>query len=217
MTPTVLHLAPHPDDEVIGAPATLMALRDAGHRVVNLACGLGRPEDSVRRRREVEEACRRARFELLVEEPVAAVLDANDVAIVVSPGEHDAHPAHAAVARAARETLEARGPGGPAWWTWSLWSDLPAPTLVTLFGEERLEEVLDALAAHRGELERNDYRALVPARATVARVLGGERVFGFGAKGFEAPYAELLAEATLTPEGWRTGRPRVLDPERPLD
>jgi LmbE family N-acetylglucosaminyl deacetylase len=27
----VLHLAPHPDDELIGAPATLMALRDAGH------------------------------------------------------------------------------------------------------------------------------------------------------------------------------------------
>jgi len=31
----VLHLAPHPDDEALGAPATLLALRDAGHRVIN--------------------------------------------------------------------------------------------------------------------------------------------------------------------------------------
>ena len=41
-------------------PATLMALRDAGWRIVNLACGLGRPAQHQRRRAEVEEACRRA-------------------------------------------------------------------------------------------------------------------------------------------------------------
>ena len=50
-------------------PATLMALRDAGWRVVNLACGLGRPAQHQRRRAEVEEACRRAGFELLPCEP----------------------------------------------------------------------------------------------------------------------------------------------------
>jgi len=34
----VLHLAPHPDDEALGAlgaPATLLALRDASHRLIN--------------------------------------------------------------------------------------------------------------------------------------------------------------------------------------
>ena len=217
MTPVVLHVAPHPDDEVLGAGATLMALRDAGHRVVNLAWGLGRPEDEARRRAELEEACRRAGFELVVRRPVQEVLAAHDVTIVVSPSEHDAHPAHRSVARAVRDALEHAGAGGPAWWTWSLWTDLAAPTLVTLFGHERLDEVLGALAAHRGELERNDYAALVPARATAARVRGAELVFGFGAPGFEAgPYAELLAEARLTPQGWLPGEPRVLDPERPL-
>ena len=33
----VLHLAPHPDDEVTGAGATLLAIQHAGHRVINLA------------------------------------------------------------------------------------------------------------------------------------------------------------------------------------
>ena len=58
----VLHLSPHPDDEVLGAGATLMGLREHGHRVINLACSLGRPDQQERRRREVEEACERAGF-----------------------------------------------------------------------------------------------------------------------------------------------------------
>ena len=41
----VLHISPHPDDELMGAPATLMALRDAGHEVTNLALTLGREAD----------------------------------------------------------------------------------------------------------------------------------------------------------------------------
>ena len=54
MPSTVLHLSPHPDDEVVGMPATLMALRDAGWRVVNLACGLGRPARHQRRADAIE-------------------------------------------------------------------------------------------------------------------------------------------------------------------
>src|SRR4051794_21331955 len=63
---TALHVSPHPDDELIGAPATLMALRDASWRIVNLACSLGRAADRERRRAELQEACRRAGFELIV-------------------------------------------------------------------------------------------------------------------------------------------------------
>ena len=73
---TVLHLAPHPDDELIGAPATLMALRDADYRIVNVACSLGRREQRSRREAELREACRRAGFELIIpEHPVAISKD----------------------------------------------------------------------------------------------------------------------------------------------
>src|SRR4051794_33209994 len=114
MTRTLLHLSPHPDDEVAGAPATLMALRDAGWRVVNLACGLGRPEQHERRRAELEEACKRAGFELIPCEPplamsadddleaaedtlvglLAGLLPQLDPGLVCAPSPHDGHHAH---------------------------------------------------------------------------------------------------------------------------
>jgi len=40
-----LHLAPHPDDEILGAGATLLALEGAGHEVINLAVSLGRRDE----------------------------------------------------------------------------------------------------------------------------------------------------------------------------
>src|SRR2546426_97682 len=34
---TLLHLAPHPDDEVMGGPAIMLELQAGGHRIVNVA------------------------------------------------------------------------------------------------------------------------------------------------------------------------------------
>ena len=51
--------------------AALLALREHGHRVINLACGLGRPEQEGRRRAELEAACSLAGFELRIADPAA--------------------------------------------------------------------------------------------------------------------------------------------------
>lgn len=225
MRRTALHLAPHPDDELIGAPATLMALRDAGWRVVNLACGLGAPEQRARREAELREACRLARFELRIagpgEEPAAAIAAAIaelEPALVVSPCPQDRHPAHLRVAGAAAEALARVPVATPRWWTWALWGWLPQPTLATAFEESRLQEILAALSAHRGELARNDYRRLVRGRAEAAACLAPELLFGFGADtGDPAPvYAELLSEQVPAAAGWQLGAPRWLDPENPF-
>jgi LmbE family N-acetylglucosaminyl deacetylase len=232
----VLHLSPHPDDELIGAPATLMALRDAGWRVVNLACGLGAPEQQRRREEELREACRRADFELIVPEPVpplssddptaawqdvmvaiAAALDAVVPAIVIAPAPGDRHPAHEVVAAVAAELLAARGPAAPRRWLWSLWGSPPQATLATGFDRQRLEEILTALEAHRGELRRNDYRRLVRARSELAACLAPELLWGFGASAAgAAPFAELLTEVVPEADGSRVGASRWLDPEAPL-
>jgi LmbE family N-acetylglucosaminyl deacetylase len=218
----VLHLAPHPDDELIGAPATLMALRDAGHTVVNVACSLGRAEDRERRTRELERASARARFELVVPERTPAMSSDDDLdaaqaelgalleeligaygaELVVSPSPHDGHPGHEVVGRAARDVLERRP---LRWWMWGVWADLPLPTLLVPFDEARLEEILYALEAHEGELTRNDYRALVHGRAMANRVLGPERVFGYGAAGENLPYAEVVTETARVGGLWRRG------------
>jgi LmbE family N-acetylglucosaminyl deacetylase len=221
-TRVALHLAPHPDDELIGAPATLMALRDAGWRVVNLACGLGGPAQHERRERELREACRRAGFELRLGDPaaprrsIAAAVEELAPALVVSPCPQDRHPSHVRIARAAVAMLEELGAAAPRLWLWALWGALPRPTLACGFDRPRLEEVLAALDAHRGELERNDYRRLLRGRAEVASCLAPELLFGFGSAATGPPYAELLSELAWGDGAWRLGSARWLDPADPL-
>lgn len=232
---TVLHVAPHADDELIGAPATLMALRDAGWEVVNLTCSLGSEDQCDRRRAEVTEACRRAGFvsEILdppLPDPLApgalgtarpglvealreVVVRLRPV-VVAAPSPHDRHPGHEVVARAALEVCAEAG-AVERLWLWGLWADLPFPSLAVAYGEARMEEILAALAAHAGELARNDYRRLVRGRAEMQAVVGPERVFGFGTPGSDAPFVEVLTELGRSGGRWRLGRARWLDPARP--
>jgi LmbE family N-acetylglucosaminyl deacetylase len=235
----VLHASPHPDDELVGAPATLMALRDAGHEVVNVACSLGRPEDAAQRGAELEEACRRAGFKAPVvldhalssvpREP-GPVRDeaerrlAEDLRrlsgelapeLVVGPSPHDRHPGHEIVGRALVTALEA-GPGRERLWMWGVWGELPFPTTIVEYGDERLEEILRALEAHESQLARNDYRRLVAGRASAETVLAAELTFGFGGDGLAGPYVEATTEAVREASGWRLGTARRLDPSDPF-
>lgn len=234
---TVLHLAPHPDDEAIGAPATLLELQAGGHHVINLACSFGRGEQVETRRAEVEEACRRAGFELDRGAGGFALSRGDDLAaaqrgltdavrdrvagrqvdIVVAPSPHDGHHGHEVVGRAARDAIAACGDRAPRLWLWGLWADLPWPTLYVGFDERRLDKVVHVLEAHASQLARNDYRGVVRGRAQANRVLGAERVFGYGsaARGPQ-PFAELLTEVTLRDGRWWAGEARELDPRAPL-
>ena len=91
-----------------------------------------------------------------------------------------------------------------------------APTTVVGFGEARLAEIRQALEAHASQLERNDFRRLALGRALTHAVLAPELLFGFGAPGLDAPYAELTTELVRDGDGWVLGRPRMLDPADPF-
>jgi len=232
----VLHFAPHPDDELLGAPATLMALRDAGAQIVNVACSLGRPAERDVRERELEQACKLAGFELIVPERPVSIssteadphaagelarlvrtqIEAREPQIVISPSPHDRHPGHELVGRAVREVLSG-GTTVARWWSWAIWASLPQPTLATIFDRDRLQEILQALSAHESQLDRNDYRRLLSARAEMNAALAPELLFGFGS---ESPtpleYVELLTEVSLAGGEWRRGQARWLDPAKPL-
>lgn len=232
----VLHVSPHPDDELVGAPATLMALRDAGHEVVNLALSLGRPDDHDRRRAEVEEACERAGFRLIVTEPPIAMSATDNRAaaeervrwqlgmaldgaerpdLVVGPSPHDVHHAHELTGRAIRDVLSARD-DAPPWWMWAIWGDLPFPTIVTTFDDGRAAEIEQALSAHEGEMARADHRVHVEARGRLTAVTAAEKVFGFGAPALAAGRAEVVTEVVRDDGEWLLGSPRALDAASPL-
>jgi LmbE family N-acetylglucosaminyl deacetylase len=234
--PTVVVVSPHPDDEILGAGATLALLARQGWRVVNLACSLGRPADHERRQAELFEAAARIGFDTVVMDPLAAISGSDDLVraehviaeavealvdklsadLVVAPHPHDGHHGHEAVGRGVRRTLSQFHRKLP-WWMWGLWADLPSPTLYVPFGEDTLSSVAHALDAHAGENARNAFHRLLPARAVAATVLGTERVFGFGAAQADpAPYAELLSEVIFDGADWRRGVPRVFDVTRPL-
>jgi len=213
-----------------------MALRDAGHEVVNLALSLGRPADHDRRRAEVEEACRRARFGLVITEPPIAMSATDDRAdaeerarwqigmaldgadppgLIVGPTPHDVHHAHELTGRAIRDVLAARE-APPAWWMWAIWGDLPFPTVVTTFDDASAHEIAEALSAHEGEMARADHRVHVDARSRLTAVTAAEKVFGFGAPALAATRAEVITEVKWRDGAWVLGAPRALDAVSPL-
>lgn len=216
MTPTALHVSPHPDDEVLGCGATLVALRSSGWRVVNLTCSLGRPGDHERRRGELSRSLDVLDVEGIVAEPPTAMSREDDLGgaearvaelvastaarlgadLLLSPHPDDAHHGHALVGRAV-----ASCPVGRRWWAWGLWRDLPAPTRYVPYGRDVLEQLALALRCHAGELRRNDYEDLLRARARLQAVAGSERVLGFGSgRAAAEPYADLLEERLRGPD-----------------
>jgi LmbE family N-acetylglucosaminyl deacetylase len=235
MSPTVVHVAPHPDDEALGCPGALLHLLDRGWRVVSVLASMGFPDQWERRRAEFEEASRRARFVPVILDPplgislsddlaratermaveLPQILDEHDAAVVVSPSPHDVHHGHEAVARGVQRALETV-PLSIRWWMWGIWGDLPAPNVFFPFGDPDLHRMLHILEAYAGEIERNDYRRLLSGRATTNAVLGSERVFGFGsAAASSLPYAEVLTEVRRMDGRWMASQAHELD-EGPL-
>jgi LmbE family N-acetylglucosaminyl deacetylase len=235
MSPTAVHVAPHPDDEALGCPGVLLHLHDRGWKVVSVLASLGFPEQRARRRDEFEEASKRAGFVPVVLEPpldislaadltlaadrvtveLPPIIAAHDATVVVSPSPHDVHHGHEAVGRGVRGAM-ATVPSTVRWWMWGIWGDLPVPNVYFPFAEPELARMLHVLEAYEGELERNDYRRLLTARAIATVVLGSERVFGFGSPtASPLPYAEVLTEVRRLGARWMASAAHGLD-EGPL-
>jgi hypothetical protein len=101
-------------------------------------------------------------------------------------------------------------------WLWNLWADPAFPTLVVEMPPERLARAEDALDAHRGELERNDFRRLLRGRLAANSVLGPERVFGFGGPGLPHAALELLTEIRVADGRAYLCEPRTLRDQEAL-
>ncbi|HVP03258.1 MAG TPA: PIG-L family deacetylase [Solirubrobacteraceae bacterium] len=230
----LLALAPHPDDEILGAGAVHIALARAGHEVLVYPVTLGRRADRDRRHDELVRCCRIAGLELLEVPPLDMSAGERDnlpaaaarlaeylqprlqgVDAVTSPSPRDVHPAHVAIAGAVARAMESDG-ADRRLWLWSIWGTLPRPTLWFPFGEDLLDHQLAALDEHRSQIARSDFPRLVRGRAEAASVLGPELLYGFGVDAPDAPYAELLCEVVLHHHVWYAGRERQLDPADPL-
>lgn len=210
MPPLAVHVSPHPDDEALGAPATLLQLVDAGWRVVYAVASLGHePARRAARYAEAECAAARGGWELRLATGSLAELRDLRPDVWISPSPHDGHPTHERVARELRDRIERVG-RPTRWWMWGGWADLPLPTLYVPFADDVMLRASAVLDAYEGELARNDYHRLLRARAAANAVLGSERVFGFGAAAASsASGAELLTEVVFDDARWMLGRARL--------
>lgn len=228
---TLLHVTPHPDDEALGCPGTLLTLQEAGWKIVNLLVGLGRDEQRERRKAEAEAAAATAGYDLVVVDPSVGISGGDDFvaaqtrlievvrtaiathspSVVVTASPHDNHHGHEVVGRATTSAV-AELDDPPVLWMWGLWGDLAFPTIQTTFDRRILELAKDVLREYAGEVDRNDYVRLLERRAEVNSILGAERVFGFGSTNAGGEYADLLTECILTERGWELGSPRELVP-----
>jgi len=231
VAPTVVHVAPHPDDEAVGCPGALLHLLDRGWTVVNVIASLGFEGQWERRRAEAEEASARAGFVPVfldppldldlagdlalaarrVAEELPDIVRDHEASIIVSPSPHDVHHGHETVGRGCQRAMAVLPPT-VRWWMWGVWGELPAPNVFYGFDQAVLERALHVLGAYGGELERNDYRPYLSGRAAANAVMGSERVFGFGSSAATTlPYADLLTEVRLIDGRFMASEPHFLD------
>jgi LmbE family N-acetylglucosaminyl deacetylase len=231
---TAVHISPHPDDEAIGAPATLLRMREMGWRVVSYYVGFGRPEQVARRRAEAQRACSVAGFEFRHPDQLVSISQVDDLdfaedciarlvaelikevspQVVITCSPHDGHHGHEVTARAVLRAAAGIGRRCPKVWLWGLWGELPFPTLYSAVGSREMRKAIAVLNEYGEEIGRNDYASLLRVRARANAILGSERVFGFGsARASPKPYAELLTECVLVDRQWYLGSSRLLDLE----
>jgi LmbE family N-acetylglucosaminyl deacetylase len=186
--PTVV-VAPHPDDETLGAggliatqrfrriPVTLLAVTDGEAAYENVpdlaekrqmeqlhaAAALGLMPDSVHRLALPDSAV--AEFETRLEDYIEANI--NSGALLVAPWPRDPHPDHEACGRAAAKAADRTGAALIFYffWTWHRFSPEGLKGLslrrLTLSAEARSGRAR-ALACHRSQLYRDEGEPILP-------------------------------------------------------
>ncbi len=233
VAPTVLHVAPHPDDEAVGCPGALLHLRDRGWTVVSVIASLGlrgaAGPPARRGRGGVGPGRLRPRLPRPAPEPRPRRRP--------GPGHPTASPPscpaiveeHERLHRRRRPrrttcTTATRRSAGASNMPWppchrpcaggcgACGATSPRPTSSTPSTSKVLDRALHILDAYTGELERNDYRPFLTGRAAANAVMGSERVFGFGSPAATTlPYAELLTEVRLLDGRFMASEPHHLD------
>jgi len=224
-----LVFAPHPDDECIVGALPLRLQREAGWRVTNVAVTLG--SNKARRAErwaELEAACKVLGFanirlredgfetvkpETAAQQPalwaeqvqaVAALLKAERPALILLPHEHDGNATHIGVHQLVMDALAAAGVETVVAQT-EFWSTQPAPNWMVETSAADTARLIQALARHVGEVQRNPYHQRLPAFMADNVRRGGELIAGAGSAVPDYAFATLYRLSL-----WRDGREHEL-------
>ncbi|HEX2009314.1 MAG TPA: PIG-L family deacetylase, partial [Roseateles sp.] len=207
--------SPHPDDECIVGALPLRLRQEAGWRVTNVAVTLGsKTERREPRWRELEAACEllgfdnirlaehglaQVRPETETQSPqlwrahrrcVAELLDEERPALLLVPHAEDGIPTHKGVHKLLSQALRETGLPCVLAET-EFWATMAAPNWMVETSVADTARMVQALACHRGEIERNPYHLRLPAWFADSVRRGGELVLGAGSEPPDADFATL--------------------------
>jgi len=244
----VVICSPHPDDEALTGALPLRFRLEERVSVLNLAVTLGRKADERGRRlRELEASCQALGFRLLVAghpnglesvslegkrdaagwakkvSILAEIFAAERPTVVFMPHEQDFHPAHIGTHHLVLDALRSHLRGGTKPPVMLIeteyWHELPNPNLMVGLSPYMEAILVMAAAEHGGEVARNPYHILHPARMMDNVRRGSEVVGQTGGVGAGFEFAELYRVSFIDQQGLtRPRRPgRILDTAEAAD
>ena len=217
--------APHPDDECIVGALPLRLAREAGWRITNVAVTLGsNKERRAARWAELEDACAVLGFanirlaeegfeEVKPETPearpelwqaqvqaVAQMLKAERPGLLLLPHAADGNPTHRGVHRLITEAVAAAGATTVLALT-EFWSTQDELNWMVETSNTDTARLVQALARHVGEVQRNPYHLRLPAFLADSVRRGGELIAGAGSAVPDYAFATLYRLSL-----WRDGK-----------
>ncbi|QPF74348.1 PIG-L family deacetylase [Roseateles sp. DAIF2] len=224
--------SPHPDDECIVGALPLRLAREAGWRVTNVAVTLGsRPERREPRWRELEAACAvlgfdnmrpteqglaQVRTETELQSPqlwrahrrcIAELLQEERPDLVLAPHAGDGNPTHKGVHKLLTQALSETGLPCLLAET-EFWATMETPNCLVESGIDDTARLVQALACHLGEIERNPYHLRLPAWLADGVRRGGELMGGAGSQPPAYAFGTLYRLSR-----WEGGSPQDLAPQ----
>ena len=219
--------SPHPDDECIVGALPLRLRQEAGWRVTNVAVTLGsRPDRREPRWRELEAACEVLGFDNIrpAEQGLAQVRPETEAVspqlwqahvrciaelleefrpeLVLCPHAGDGNPTHLGVHKLLGQALAAARISCVVAET-EFWATMGAPNWLVQSSVADTARLVEALACHRGEIERNPYHLRLPAWLADSVRRGGELVGGAGSAVPDYAFATLYRLSR-----WQGGAPQ---------
>ena len=215
--PKALIFSPHPDDEVIMGGLPLRLMRQSRWRVINVAVTQGsNPQRQAPRWEELAACCRCIGFELVATQEggltnihpsaaeangpdwqkavgiIAGLLTEHQPRLIFFPHRQDWNTTHIGVHFLLLHALRRLGREcQPYICETEFWGQMQSPNLAVQSSAAELGDLINALAYHVGEVQRNPYHLSLPAWMIDNTRRGAELVAGQGRSGPPMQFATL--------------------------
>jgi len=173
--PTIVILAPHPDDECLMAGAALRMQEEWDAQVIVIPYGYG--SNIARRNSRAQELAdavsvlgftvfdprKNTRLEVITEIEFLEAMTKLKPEIIFSPHARDFHPAHIGAHDVVERFIQQTTGKKPLWLQTEYWQAMESPQLFIPLRPDHVIQIGEALMKHVGEVSRNPYHLRLPA------------------------------------------------------